>query len=826
MSEDKSTKSQNDCPTCGEPIPEDTPGGLCPACVLGAAAVPTEPGGATDSTLRFEAPAIDQIAAAFPTLEIVELIGCGGMGAVYKARQPHLDRDVALKILPPSLAETPEFTNRFSREGRLLARLNHPNIVSIYDFGETGGYFFLLMEFVDGVNLRQAMRAGKFTPDQALDIVPKVCKALQFAHDEGILHRDIKPENILLDTKGRVKIADFGIAKMVGDPDSPTITRTAAPGTPQYMAPEQVEQPGKVDHRADIYSLGVVFYEMLTGELPIGRFSAPSEKASVGSEIDDIVFRALEKERDLRQQSADEIRTEISDVPPLTDVPHPGIGGVSNKGSSQPDDPKNRPALALTLTFLGLIFPIILLFASVGMASHTQVNVATKIQSERLISSRTSQVIYDTKNEIASAEKNGATMADLQKLKRNLESAQRQDERLKSQRKNIVKTEEIKLLPLLISAFALLPLCALPGTVFGWLQLRRQRILGIRSGRPALIAAAWFWPMLAIVAFVFSLILLPATQGPGWMEGVGISLSLIVSIVAGAWLIRRTLKWLNTPPSAADRSHFADLERKQSHKRPLKQRRLLYSFTCASAISLALLIILGSVGQFVYSARGGSNNSLIPAMVTVGIVLVLFSLTYYLLISKTYGPKKALPHPNYNPWPKRVFWLVAAVFIGPSILVGIALLIPLLSRVGADSISRIQGNHAVAVRSTMSRENHHLVQFEFVNKTSEIVRAEVSFDGTPLPDFSGFRDGLSPGDIEVIEIMPGKNEIEIAFNLPDSHTTKVVGSELQLLHQKRSRRPTFYEDLEILPIFRVEAKPQNYTAMIHFLPPAESSSNE
>jgi len=139
------------------------------------------------------------------------------MGVVYKARQPRLDRLVALKLLPQSLAADAAFAERFNREARVLARLNHPNIVTVHDFGQSGGFFYLLMEFVDGVNLRQAMQAGRFTPQQAMMLVPKICEALQFAHDEGILHRDIKPENILLDTKGRVKIADFGIAKLVGE---------------------------------------------------------------------------------------------------------------------------------------------------------------------------------------------------------------------------------------------------------------------------------------------------------------------------------------------------------------------------------------------------------------------------------------------------------------------------------------------------------------------------------------------------------------------------------------------------------------------------------
>jgi serine/threonine protein kinase len=167
------------------------------------------------------------VAAAFPQLEILELIGQGGLGFVFKARQPKLERLVALKILPQALAADPAFAERFTREGRALARLNHPNIVAIHDFGQAGGFFDLLMEFVDGVNLRQAMRAGRFTPAQALAVVPKICEALQFAHNEGILHRDIKPENILLDAKGRVKIADFGIAKLVGE----TQPKTALTGS-------------------------------------------------------------------------------------------------------------------------------------------------------------------------------------------------------------------------------------------------------------------------------------------------------------------------------------------------------------------------------------------------------------------------------------------------------------------------------------------------------------------------------------------------------------------------------------------------------------------
>jgi serine/threonine protein kinase len=282
---------------------------------MAAAALPTDA-----DTLELpprDLPSINEIRVAFPDLEILDEIGQGGMSVVYRARQPKLDRLIALKILPKSLASTPGFSERFTREGRVLARLSHPNIVAVHDFGESGGFCFLIMEYVDGVNLRQAMRAGRFTPEQALRIIPAICDALQFAHSQGVLHRDIKPENILLDSKGKVKIADFGIAKILDEKggDAMLLTQSGAKlGTAPYMAPEQIEQPSTVDHRADIYSLGVVFYEMLTGELPLGRFAAPSERSTCHGNVDEVVFRALEKERGRRQQSAGEMKTQIEDA--------------------------------------------------------------------------------------------------------------------------------------------------------------------------------------------------------------------------------------------------------------------------------------------------------------------------------------------------------------------------------------------------------------------------------------------------------------------------------------------------------------------------------
>src|SRR5439155_20787148 len=167
-----------------------------------------------------------------------------------------------------------------------------------------------------GLSLRQLLQQKKIAPEQALAIVPKICEALQFAHEQGVVHRDIKPENVLLDKQGRVKIADFGIAKIVGgDGGRTNLTGDEQViGTPHYMAPEQVEKPQTVDHRADIYSLGVVFYEMLTGELPLGKFAPPSQKVQVDVRLDEIVLHALEKEPGRRYQHASVLKTDVETI--------------------------------------------------------------------------------------------------------------------------------------------------------------------------------------------------------------------------------------------------------------------------------------------------------------------------------------------------------------------------------------------------------------------------------------------------------------------------------------------------------------------------------
>lgn len=276
----------------------------------------------------FQPPSAEELAAMFRQFDKIELIGAGGMGAVYKARQKELDRYVALKILPREISSNPAFSELFAREAKALAQLNHPHIVTIYDYGRTGDLFYIVMEYVDGVNLRQLIAGDRISPREALAIVPQICDALQYAHDKGVVHRDIKPENILIDREGRVKVADFGLAKLL---DAHSDTKGGAAihgegtiiskdgktmGTPAYMSPEQLSAPGSVDHRSDIYSLGVVFYQMLTGQLPEEPITPPSRRVSVDVRLDEVVLKAMDGRRERRFHHASEMKTALSAVKP------------------------------------------------------------------------------------------------------------------------------------------------------------------------------------------------------------------------------------------------------------------------------------------------------------------------------------------------------------------------------------------------------------------------------------------------------------------------------------------------------------------------------
>lgn len=304
----------------------------------------------THYTVPFAAPEPSRLAPLFPGYSIECLIATGGMGAVYKAVQISLDRPVAIKILPREFGQDQEFRTSFETEAKTMARLNHPNLIGVYDFGEVDGMLFIIMEFVPGKTLFHSAHGMAVAQDEAARIVVGVCEALAHAHEHGILHRDIKPGNILLDQAARPKIGDFGLARPIGAAikDGETIF-----GTPHYTAPEVLKYPNLVDARADVFSVGVLFHELLTGKLPVADPRPPSAISGCDPRFDAIIRRATHPSPELRYPTAAEMAKEIKTVaaafattaartrapiaaPPLGGRPQPyrGTVGIPAKSSS------------------------------------------------------------------------------------------------------------------------------------------------------------------------------------------------------------------------------------------------------------------------------------------------------------------------------------------------------------------------------------------------------------------------------------------------------------------------------------------------------------
>lgn len=272
--------------------------------------------------------------------KILEKIGEGGMGAVYKARQMSNDRLVAVKILPLHLTTNDTYVKRFHREADTMATLSHPNIVQVIAKGWQRGHYFFVMELIEGQDLEVLMASGKLTPENKYKIIRQICKGLHYAHKKGIIHRDIKPANILVSSKGEVKISDFGLARAMVESGlgRADITRThIVLGTPRYMAPEQQRSSKSVDHRADIFSLGVLIYEMFTGKDPIGRFPLPSEvNPGVDIYIDRIVDKALQNEPEDRFSSVRKISKVIKKI--LLKMSRPELPPAIPEDSGDDDD--------------------------------------------------------------------------------------------------------------------------------------------------------------------------------------------------------------------------------------------------------------------------------------------------------------------------------------------------------------------------------------------------------------------------------------------------------------------------------------------------------
>ena len=267
----------------------------------------------------WQPPSLEEMQAMLPLYHFEKLLGRGGMGAVYKAVQASLDRPVAIKVLPADLVsddDEAQFVERFKNEARTMAKMSHPSIVNVFDFGETpNGLLYIVMEFINGTDVHQMIATqGKLPEDYALSITAHVCDALAYAHKNGVIHRDIKPANILINMDGAVKVADFGLAKQ-SDAGQSGLTKTnMAMGTPDFVAPEAFIPGVPLDGRADLYAIGVMLYQMLTGEIPRGIWTMPAQKVGSDPRFDAIIAKAMQTDREARYQSAAEIRQALDTI--------------------------------------------------------------------------------------------------------------------------------------------------------------------------------------------------------------------------------------------------------------------------------------------------------------------------------------------------------------------------------------------------------------------------------------------------------------------------------------------------------------------------------
>ena len=320
----------------------------------------------------WQPPTVKEAARLFPQYEVLSLLGRGGMGAVYKARQIELDRLIAIKLLPLEVSVDRDFADRFRREARAMAKLHHLNIISVFDFGTTSeGHLFFAMEFVEGANLHQMIHGPGLLPAQALEIIAGVCEALAYAHGKGVVHRDMKPANVMVSVEGEVKVADFGLARLI-DPAAEQLGHTSTGmvmGTPDYMAPEQMRGMN-VDHRADIYSLGVMLYEMLCREVPRGIFDPPSERvAGLDNRVDQVVTTAMQQQPERRYQSTKEMKIAVT----AASTPMPGAPLELIVPSQKP------PQVAETLADSNIVRPLALPLPAKKSRAHLWIALAAAL---------------------------------------------------------------------------------------------------------------------------------------------------------------------------------------------------------------------------------------------------------------------------------------------------------------------------------------------------------------------------------------------------------------------------------------------------------------
>ena len=261
---------------------------------------------------EFHTPSPEELGNLLPQLDVRRFVARGGMGAVYYAVQRHLEREVALKILPPQVGDE-GFRQRFSMEAKAMARMNHPNLAQLYDFGEADGMLWMAQEWIDGLSFYARYQQGQLSEPEAVALVCQVCDGLAYAHRNGIAHRDVKPENIMWNSDGLVKVTDFGLAQATQT--GPSHLREKEESrflTQEYAAPEMFDVNAEIDHRVDIFALGVLAYEGLTGERPSGEYKPPGAvNPALQERFDLVLARALQRDPEKRYQNCSEFKRDF-----------------------------------------------------------------------------------------------------------------------------------------------------------------------------------------------------------------------------------------------------------------------------------------------------------------------------------------------------------------------------------------------------------------------------------------------------------------------------------------------------------------------------------
>jgi serine/threonine protein kinase len=321
-----------------------------------------------DNAATFDAPSIEEVSKLFPAYEIHSLIACGGMGAVYYATQLSLDRIVAIKILPREFANDESFRDSFESEAKAMAKLNHPNLIGIYDFGKVGGMFFIVMEYVQGQSLYYHTQGHAVDRQDAIRLILGICEGLAHAHEHGILHRDIKPSNILMDETMSPKIGDFGLAQAMGRgiKDGEQIF-----GTPGYTAPEVIQPPHTFDQRADVFSIGIMLQELLTGLPPDPDKLLNGDLAVSSPRMSAVIRAAIDPDPKYRTKTIMEFMQALQMVSAakkrLSPAKHAALGSGSGVLQRPFNGKATKPYVAPSGENSGMIWMLVLLAVVIGV---------------------------------------------------------------------------------------------------------------------------------------------------------------------------------------------------------------------------------------------------------------------------------------------------------------------------------------------------------------------------------------------------------------------------------------------------------------------------